>query len=647
MNTTNWRPESVCAKPMAWIREALCIAAAAVIGFGPTGQRAEAGATSFEEPTAWSVGDPDSTFQEWNASDFAFATTDTVPTAENINPAIATQALMNVVLPGFRAGSGGYYSVSGPYGVVADVLNHGGASGSGGPYPAGSGTHVIVQTAATINTDIDTGLVADQLHLTLPSGDPLTGGGNADLLRMDELFVGDVLTSFGIVPQQELVFEFFLPNFTGDFRLNSTSELHSSFQHLRVDTFIVEASGPDPDMDADGDVDIADLLAWQNTPPSDAAGLAAWRGQAGSGAASAMIAAIPEPTASGLLISCLVSGMLRRARRANPQPRRTMQPFSTRRQSLRRPACGGFTLVELLVVIAIIGVLIALLLPAIQAAREAARRISCSNNLKQIGIATQTYHDVKRELPPARVKIDRAASNSETGQGFNMGLHHNESALFFMLPFMEQGNQYVTYNQEERLDHPDNVGVAQTLLPIFLCPSMAYEWEAESPAPGSYAASTGTGRPWDFLDITAAPSPLPPGFKMSDLGPHAGLHNGAIVSRPGVVRIRDVVDGTTNTFAFGEMDYYGGRVDVGPLWAGGYIPNFQAATWGPFNPQYYPDDPSMEGPYQTAFRSDHPGGAHFVYVDGSVRFARDGADEDVLDAYATRAGEETLTNESL
>ncbi|MEM9354221.1 MAG: DUF1559 domain-containing protein [Planctomycetota bacterium] len=303
----------------------------------------------------------------------------------------------------------------------------------------------------------------------------------------------------------------------------------------------------------------------------------------------------------------------------------------------RRLGGRGFTLVELLVVIAIIGVLIALLLPAIQAAREAARRTSCTNNLKQIGLATLNYHDARKELPPARNRI---------GLG---DIAIPESALLFLLPYLEEANRYVRYDLDAEFGTLDSVNdlVTHTLVPIYLCPSMVYEWGGDSPAPGSYVASTGTERPWDIVDQAQVPFPLPPDFDYESLGPGAGLHNGAIASRPAIVRIRDITDGTSSTFAFGESDYFGGRSESGPIWSGGYVPNFQAATWGPFNPKDPPSTFLETGPITTAFRSDHPNGAHFLFVDGATRFVADGVDEDLLDAYATRAGEEVFTNEGL
>jgi prepilin-type N-terminal cleavage/methylation domain-containing protein/prepilin-type processing-associated H-X9-DG protein len=277
----------------------------------------------------------------------------------------------------------------------------------------------------------------------------------------------------------------------------------------------------------------------------------------------------------------------------------------------RRLALTGFTLVELLVVIAIIGVLIALLLPAIQAARETARTCMCRSHLRQIGVAAQMFHNAKGYLPPASTKIKMDE------------IDERESALLHILPYLEEGGRYVIYKPELGTNDPENAGVVESVIPIYLCPSMVYSPDPSAPAPSSYAPSTGTKSPWLFYPTSTNPG-----------------HNGSIVSRPVIVQIKNVIDGTSKTFAFGEVDFFGGAITDGPKWAGGYVIDAMAATWGPFNPDNPSEDSSLEGQYSTAFRSDHRGGVNFVLVDGSVQFIKDDIDEAILDALATRAGEE-------
>ncbi|MDR2704878.1 MAG: DUF1559 domain-containing protein, partial [Planctomycetaceae bacterium] len=158
--------------------------------------------------------------------------------------------------------------------------------------------------------------------------------------------------------------------------------------------------------------------------------------------------------------------------------------YSAKFSTLFRSSRFGFTLVELLVVIAIIGVLIALLLPAVQAAREAARRMRCSNNLKQWGIALHNYHDTQNAFP---------ASQSAVTNQYNPGAASRDtfwSGTFKLFPYMEQGQRYSVISSYKLADHPgidvgptsDQYGLAPwqgnalpdemlTPIPTLLCPS--------------------------------------------------------------------------------------------------------------------------------------------------------------------------------
>jgi prepilin-type N-terminal cleavage/methylation domain-containing protein len=133
----------------------------------------------------------------------------------------------------------------------------------------------------------------------------------------------------------------------------------------------------------------------------------------------------------------------------------------------------GFTLVELLVVIAIIGILIALLLPAVQAAREAARRTQCNNNLKQIGLGIQNYHDIRQEIVPAWLTTDRGTTGGNGGGG-----NGRAAWTLLILPFMEQGNVYDLMEINERLNTNAGIGnsnshatLRSTSIATYFCPS--------------------------------------------------------------------------------------------------------------------------------------------------------------------------------
>jgi len=127
----------------------------------------------------------------------------------------------------------------------------------------------------------------------------------------------------------------------------------------------------------------------------------------------------------------------------------------------RRPA-WAFTLVELLVVIAIIGILIALLLPAVQAAREAARRMSCSNNLKQIALAVANYESGLKTYPPSRIIFRPPGSTRTTVNGM----------LTLILPYIEQTNLAEIYDYGKGFDHADNQQAVNMPIPVYQCPSV-------------------------------------------------------------------------------------------------------------------------------------------------------------------------------
>jgi len=185
----------------------------------------------------------------------------------------------------------------------------------------------------------------------------------------------------------------------------------------------------------------------------------------------------------------------------------------------------GFTIVELLVVVAIIATLVALLLPAVQSAREAARRTQCSNNLKQLGLALHEYHNTHQRFPAGVV----AESDSAKSGDFRDGDH---SGFALLLPFLEQQNLHDLYDFASPWRSDNNRTARQTRLNVFLCPSSG----SEVPQDGGV-----TGAPIDFA---------------FSKGPRAYLcaeaAGGGMFDINSRVRIPEVTDGLSRTFAIGE-----------------------------------------------------------------------------------------------
>jgi prepilin-type N-terminal cleavage/methylation domain-containing protein len=205
----------------------------------------------------------------------------------------------------------------------------------------------------------------------------------------------------------------------------------------------------------------------------------------------------------------------------------------------------GFTLVELLVVIAIIGVLVGLLLPAVQAAREAARRMQCSNNIKQMGLALHNYESAHRTFPPGFIS---RVTGPWPGGGNDPTPEAGPGWSFFamILPFMEQANLHATINFNLPITDPVNQAARSTRVDTFQCPSDAWNdpvtvWPTSMGindlAPASYVACLGGGDPANAPGYTA----------LYEQQPFNGMFH-----RNVAIRHRDITDGTSNTIGLGE-----------------------------------------------------------------------------------------------
>jgi prepilin-type N-terminal cleavage/methylation domain-containing protein len=360
----------------------------------------------------------------------------------------------------------------------------------------------------------------------------------------------------------------------------------------------------------------------------------------------------------------------------------------------------AFTLVELLVVIAIIGVLVALLLPAIQAAREAARRTDCINRMRQMGIAAQNYHDTKKRLPPHSDWLP--GEKPETGGEYATGGKTNGiGSQAVLLNYMENQQFFNLVNLEESWRHASNQTALKTPMPMFQCPSANLPEDVvvggrDIDTPPAYRefnnlrchymANLGA-RPGPHYDGSPSPDCVEIGTVSGGRGPgtvtytwpqssytqfraegnscntrsgvDANAHfggtavNGSII--PVVpIELGDITDGTSNTILFGEMSW-----DVRPTtnterpWIVGSTSYGDAFGWlynaknifHPINAVGYSDQAGNPTALTTnvSLGSNHPGGTHVVLCDASVHFLREDIDlHGVYRPLASRASDETI-----
>ncbi|MEW4570109.1 DUF1559 domain-containing protein [Tautonia sp. JC769] len=340
---------------------------------------------------------------------------------------------------------------------------------------------------------------------------------------------------------------------------------------------------------------------------------------------------------------------------------------------MKRDGRSGFTLIELLVVIAVIGILIALLLPAVQAAREAARRAQCTNNLKQIGLALHTYHDAHHRFPPGRLR------------GLRDGHGRCFSAYAQILPQLDQANAFAAINFDHSPDNgpsgasvPENTTIMNLTLGILLCPSDEFRKLQGDSGVHNYPLNTGTTYPV---------SPRNPG----------GIPVTGTFFENSAISLADIRDGASQTVCIAETikaDLGGPSVWDGVSRTNGFVltrgndnsgngpeltdyasqcsgaglalQQTRGSRWvygAPGHSMYNhvrpPNDPGVDCrgglphssrtnywwdrlSHNVAARSRHPGGVNGLLCDGSVRFFKDGISPSTWRALGSRNGGEVV-----
>jgi prepilin-type N-terminal cleavage/methylation domain-containing protein/prepilin-type processing-associated H-X9-DG protein len=271
----------------------------------------------------------------------------------------------------------------------------------------------------------------------------------------------------------------------------------------------------------------------------------------------------------------------------------------------RLPLARGFTLVELLVVVAIIGLLIALLLPAVQSSRESARRTQCANNLKQMGLGLLEYHDAKTTFPIGCIGCTKAS-----------GLSTAWSTV--VLPFVEESQAFGLYDQTAAYNSVTNRKATSVVVGTYLCPSTVTFSRVRNGNTTGDVNGNGRYDAGDFMGMIDYGGMYgSSGFAVAD--------NGVLVYDQ-TVSLRQVTDGASHTLLVGEDSGRGTSMDG--EWAdGGNIFDVEVAVNTSQNNELW---------------SDHPGGAQGLFCDGSVQFLADSLDLTLLSAISTRAGGEII-----
>jgi prepilin-type N-terminal cleavage/methylation domain-containing protein len=294
-----------------------------------------------------------------------------------------------------------------------------------------------------------------------------------------------------------------------------------------------------------------------------------------------------------------------------------MKSLRNQQTKVRRRNQPAFTLVELLVVIAIIGILVALLLPAVQSARESARRTQCANQLKQVGLALHNFEGSFKALPPGGVD---GGTTTDAHRQFKIALNTSHSWTPFVLPFMEGNNLAGNYDFQVSYSHANNQSVRETFVPTFLCPSNPERKNRCVPSAGVECAPT------DYAPDNAVNTPL---FGLGLIDAETNSNPIGVLRVNEMCRFANITDGLSNTLLIGEC---AGR--PGQYRARGKKLSSSAQSdggWADRNNEYIlhgftADGNSDPGPCpinctnNNELYSFHPGGAMVLLGDASVPF---------------------------
>ena len=305
-----------------------------------------------------------------------------------------------------------------------------------------------------------------------------------------------------------------------------------------------------------------------------------------------------------------------------------------RRQAESLTYRGGFTLIELLVVIAIIAVLIGLLLPAVQKVREAAAQMQCANNLKQIGLAMQGYHDANGNFPSGYVSGVNA-NGDDTGPGWGWAT--------YALPHVEADNLYSRIDRNAPIEAPANAPWRIVSIKTYRCPADSAPETftvTRRDQNGNILASVCNVAAVNYVGMYGQGEP--------------GVDGDGMLYRNSKVRIADVTDGTSSTLLVGERIVSdgettwvgavtgadmtvppGSRMPPQVLNSSNHVLGHSAEA---YNGVYYPEEPNH-------FSSRHPAGVGFVFVDGHVSFLGPSVSYSVYKALSTRAGGEPISGD--